>query len=1063
VHAVTPKVSGGYRHALALSENGQIFGWGDNNRGQLGFGKVLSNSTPLPVAFLNPVTSVQVANTHALALDTTGKVWSWGKNESGQLGDGKTADRSKPAIVFSGAMQIAASMNVSLAIDTLGSVWEWGNGTLNPTKVQGISSASRVSSSLGTKIVVDQVGRVWTWGDGQNGKLGDGQTSSRSVPQIVIGVPAIRHIEIGRWHVLAVDVNGGVWAWGWTYGINGDSTGVVGSTSRVYTKPIKLTGLPQMAVVGAGTTDNYGVGTDGTFYTWTGDPSTYRKFVQEPMRFANLSVGDYHGLALDTSGKVWAWGNNSSGQIGPDPGGNFRQIPTNQLVRDISASDSFFQSEGTSFFVTSSGQAFGLGSNQALQLSIPSEITSRSNPNRISSLQNAIDMSVRRDSSFVLLSDGSLYGWGSNDYCELGTISGSGCGVSPTPLKLSAPSNLRKISFGGVSLSGLDDRGVVWAIGGGNLPSPTAAANLPPAIELARGGFHTAIIANDHTVWTWGSNWSGQMGTGTFDQSDLQSLFGPLQVPGLKGVVQVAAGQDFTVVLDQQGDAWAWGSNSGGNFGFQTISSTSNFRSGVATPVKVRFLRKVQSIFAGEAGICGVLEDGSAQCFGHQFRQEAGMSFHFNNPIDAISVGGYSTHFLLKDGTVRAIGANDRGQVGDGTFVARSEPALVIGENANAPLLLRSNAPNKIAPGQSPVFFTLASGDITANSASISNTATFNPSSIGKLGAVYVTASVPTSSLTSLAVAQNAPNVLFSGVPRPAQMAGTTSTGFTLIQLTPTGWQTVVNGQLIPYATGVLGDQLAAQTILNGADTANLKGAEFCVGYGTDAKDMINNGNIRAVATIPGATTPSTCAVGTTLNTSIAISPGWNLLGNPINQIISVSEKFGDATKISSVWKWDAAKANWQFYAPGMSATDLSAYAAGQNYAVLTEISPGDGYWVNAKVQADLGSVSGSAVYLRQSSLASGWNLVSTASPISAKDFNLNLSTTPPTAGLVPINMTSLWAWDNARSNWYFYAPSLEAQSGTALSDYINSNGFEDFTSSGKTLGNGIGIWVNRP
>jgi hypothetical protein len=59
--------------------------------------------------------------------------------------------------------------------------------------------------------------------------------------------------------------------------------------------------------------------------------------------------------------------------------------------------------------------------------------------------------------------------------------------------------------------------------------------------------------------------------------------------------------------------------------------------------------------------------------------------------------------------------------------------------------------------------------------------------------------------------------------------------------------------------------------------------------------------------------------------------------------------------------------------------------------------------------------------------------------------------------------MTSMWAWDSTRSKWYFYAPSLEAESNTVLSDYINSNGYEDFTSSGKTLGNGVGIWVNRP
>jgi hypothetical protein len=58
--------------------------------------------------------------------------------------------------------------------------------------------------------------------------------------------------------------------------------------------------------------------------------------------------------------------------------------------------------------------------------------------------------------------------------------------------------------------------------------------------------------------------------------------------------------------------------------------------------------------------------------------------------------------------------------------------------------------------------------------------------------------------------------------------------------------------------------------------------------------------------------------------------------------------------------------------------------------------------------------------------------------------------------------VTTLWAWDNPTSRWYFYAPSLEAQGGTALSDYIATKGYIDFTQANKTLGNGTGFWVNR-
>ena len=52
--------------------------------------------------------------------------------------------------------------------------------------------------------------------------------------------------------------------------------------------------------------------------------------------------------------------------------------------------------------------------------------------------------------------------------------------------------------------------------------------------------------------------------------------------------------------------------------------------------------------------------------------------------------------------------------------------------------------------------------------------------------------------------------------------------------------------------------------------------------------------------------------------------------------------------------------------------------------------------------------------------------------------------------------------WRDPAPRWYFYAPSLEAQGGTALSDYINTKGYLDFSAANKALGNGTGFWVNR-
>jgi hypothetical protein len=296
----------------------------------------------------------------------------------------------------------------------------------------------------------------------------------------------------------------------------------------------------------------------------------------------------------------------------------------------------------------------------------------------------------------------------------------------------------------------------------------------------------------------------------------------------------------------------------------------------------------------------------------------------------------------------------------------------------------------------------------------------------------------------------------------PTSSADTATSLFVLIQLTSSGWQPVVNGQLIPYVTGVLGDALSVQTILDNVDTSALKGAQFCIGYGTSAEEMLATGRIRAVATIPDpdatvAAAQSCIVPGPQVSYSLSLPPGWNLLGNSLNQSLSVASLYGDPGAVTSVWKWDAGTSGWQFYTPLMNAAALQTYAEGKGYGVLSTINPGDGYWVNAKAQPTLSTQSGDSFIVASANLEKGWNLVATGIDLTPSAFNANVK-----ASLTGTGVTTLWAWDNASSQWYFYAPSLEAQGGTALSDYIATKNYLDFTQRNKMLGNGTGFWVNR-
>ncbi len=210
-----------------------------------------------------------------------------------------------------------------------------------------------------------------------------------------------------------------------------------------------------------------------------------------------------------------------------------------------------------------------------------------------------------------------------------------------------------------------------------------------------------------------------------------------------------------------------------------------------------------------------------------------------------------------------------------------------------------------------------------------------------------------------------------------------------------------------------------------------------------------------------GATSPASNSVTPAApgSTTINVFAGWNLVGIGVSAALDVATAFGDATKVVTVWKWDAASSKWAFYTPSLLGPALNNYASGKGYELLSTINAGEGFWVNASqafgVQLSAGTSVMSADFTSGGSkpLRLGWSLIALGETKTPSQFNTALG----------IDLTTLWAWDNSSSNWYFYAPSLDYKGGTVLIDYIATKGYLDFTKSNKTLGPGVGFWVNKP
>jgi len=192
---------------------------------------------------------------------------------------------------------------------------------------------------------------------------------------------------------------------------------------------------------------------------------------------------------------------------------------------------------------------------------------------------------------------------------------------------------------------------------------------------------------------------------------------------------------------------------------------------------------------------------------------------------------------------------------------------------------------------------------------------------------------------------------------------------------------------------------------------------------------------------------------------------GWNFLGNSTDTPLDVATTFSDASQVTSVWKWNSSTQNWAFYSPTLTGQALTDYTVSKGYEVLTVINSGEGFWVNAKTPFAFAVPGGQilSTATAPTTLSPGWNMVAIGQNMAPSEFNSAINQTPPTPAVTPTNLNTLWAWDNAQSNWYFYAPSLQAKGGTALTDYVNDKGFLDFDSVSKKLSPGMGFWVNQP
>ena len=194
--------AGGYYFSMAIKTDGSLWVWGNDSYNQMGNGTVTQPYTvPTQLGVATDWDKIAAGQYHALAIKNNGTLWGWGDNSAGGIGIGNTTPVSNPIQIGIDAnwQKISASSFASYAIKNNGTLWAWGynsNGQLGdgttvqktiPSQIGLDTDWQIVSGSMGYYYAsaLKNDGSLWSWGINNFGVLGDGTSTEKRVPTAI--------------------------------------------------------------------------------------------------------------------------------------------------------------------------------------------------------------------------------------------------------------------------------------------------------------------------------------------------------------------------------------------------------------------------------------------------------------------------------------------------------------------------------------------------------------------------------------------------------------------------------------------------------------------------------------------------------------------------------------------------------------------------------------------------------------------------------------------------------------------------------------------------------------
>lgn len=320
-------VACGSRHAALVTNQGEVYSWGEESGGRLGHGVDADISHPKVIDALSGINIEFVAcgEYHTCALSLSGELYTWGDgtHNSGLLGHGSEVSHWIPKLVR-GQLEglhvsfVSCGPSHTALVTSTGQLFTFGDGTFGalghgddiclnaPREVESLRGMHTIKAACGVwhtaaivQIVVESTdsdsspsGKLFTWGDGDKGRLGHGDQKSRLLPACVVALaePSFCQVACGKDITIALTTSGRV------YTMGSSAYGQLGNCEMDGKLPTCLEG------------------------------KLCDSFVEE------ISCGSCHAAILTSTSEVYTWGKGANGQLGH---GDFDDRITPTLVEAL--------------------------------------------------------------------------------------------------------------------------------------------------------------------------------------------------------------------------------------------------------------------------------------------------------------------------------------------------------------------------------------------------------------------------------------------------------------------------------------------------------------------------------------------------------------------------------------------------------------------------------------------------------------------------------------------------------------------------------------------------------